>query len=118
MTFTKDELVAMGDLIDKADEVATMPADELQQKIDQVVADKPELGQIVSSMTPDIVQQAAEDYKGQMETVLQETLDKAGVSDVESLDDDFVSEEIVKEPVVMNVQLDLGAYLTNAVKQV
>lgn len=117
MTFTKDELVAMGDLIDKADEVATMPADELQQKIDQVVADKPELGQIVSGMTPDIVQQAAEDYKGQMEAVLQETLDKAGVSDVESLDDDFVSEEIVKEPVVMNVQLDLGTYLTNAVNK-
>lgn len=117
MTFNKNELVAMGDLIDKADEVATMPADELQQKIDQVVADKPELGQIVSGMTPDIVQQAAEDYKGQMETVLQETLDKAGVSDVESLDDDFVSEEIVKEPVVMNVQLDLGAYLTDAVNK-
>ncbi len=29
MTFNKNELVAMGDLIDKAQEVATMPADEL-----------------------------------------------------------------------------------------
>lgn len=117
MTFTKDEVLAMGDLIDKADEVATMPADELQQKIDQVVADKPELGQIVSGMTPDIVQQAAEDYKGQMEEVLTDL----GVTK-EDIAQGIIPENIEtvvvkKEPVVMNVQLDLGTYLTDAVNK-
>lgn len=117
MTFTKDEVLAMGDLIDKADEVATMPADELQQKIDQVVADKPELGQIVSGMTPDIVQQAAEDYKGQMEEVLTDL----GVTKEDiargNIPENIETVVVKKEPVVMNVQLDLGTYLTDAVNK-
>lgn len=117
MTFTKDELVAMGDLIDKADEVATMPADELQQKIDQVVADKPELGQIVSGMTPDIVQQAAEDYKGQMEEVLTDLgVTKEDIAQG-NIPEDIETVVVKKEPVVMNVQLDLGTYLTDAVNK-
>ena len=117
MTFTKDEVLAMGDLIDKADEVATMPADELQQKIDQVVADKPELGQIVSGMTPDIVQQAAEDYKGQMEEVL--TVLGVTKEDIAqgNIPEDIETVVVKKEPVVMNVQLDLGTYLTDAVNK-
>lgn len=117
MTFTKDELVAMGDLIDKADEVATMPADELQQKIDQVVADKPELGQIVSGMTPDIVQQAAEDYKGQMEEVLTDLGVTKEDIDQGTIRDDIENVVVEKEPVVMNVQMNLGTYLTNAVNK-
>ena len=117
MTFSKNELVAMDDLITKAQEVQDMDQGAFDTKVEQIVAEKPELKQVVSGLTLDAVQQAAEDYKGQMEAVLQETLDKAGVSDVESLDDDFVSEKIVKEPVVMNVQLDLGTYLTDAVNK-
>lgn len=117
MTFTKDEVLAMGDLIDKADEVATMPADELQQKIDQVVADKPELGQIVSGMTPDIVQQAAQDYKGQMEEVLTDLgVTKEDIAQG-NIPEDIETVVVKKEPVVMNVQLDLGAYLTDAVNK-
>lgn len=117
MTFTKDEVLAMGDLIDKADEVATMPADELQQKIDQVVADKPELGQIVSGMTPDIVQQAAEDYKGQMEEVLTDLgVTKENIAQG-NIPEDIETVVVKKEPVVMNVQLDLGTYLTDAVNK-
>lgn len=117
MTFTKDEVLAMGDLIDKADEVATMPADELQQKIDQVVADKPELGQIVSGMTPDIVQQAAEDYKGQMEEVLTDLgVTKEDIAQG-NIPEDIETVVVKKEPVVMNVQLDLGTYLTDAVNK-
>ena len=117
MTFTKDEVLAMGDLIDKADEVATMPADELQQKIDQVVADKPELGQIVSGMTPDIVQQAAEDYKGQMEEVLTDLgVTKEDIAQG-NIREDIETVVVKKEPVVMNVQLDLGTYLTDAVNK-
>ena len=117
MTFTKDEVLAIGDLIDKADEVATMPADELQQKIDQVVADKPELGQIVSGMTPDIVQQAAEDYKGQMEEVLTDLgVTKEDIAQG-NIPEDIENVVVKKEPVVMNVQLDLGTYLTDAVNK-
>lgn len=117
MTFTKDEVLAMGDLIDKADEVATMPADELQQKIDQVVADKPELGQIVSGMTPDIVQQAAEDYKGQMEEVLTDLgVTKEAIAQG-NIPENIETVVVKKEPVVMNVQLDLGTYLTDAVNK-
>lgn len=117
MTFNKNELVAMGDLIDKAQEVATMPADELQQKIDQVVAGKPELEQMVSGMTPEDVKQAAQGYQSQVQEVMDKVLADAGVDSPADLDDDFKSTPVEKEPVVMNVQLDLGTYLTDAVNK-
>lgn len=117
MSFNKNELVAMGDLIDKAQEVATMPADELQQKIDQVVAGKPELEQMVSGMTPEDVKQAAQGYQSQVQEVMDKVLADAGVDSPADLDEDFESTPVEKEPVTMNVQLDLGTYLTDAVNK-
>lgn len=117
MSFTKDELVAMGDLIDKAQKVVDMPDDELKQKIEQVVADKPELEQVVSGMTPDIVQQAAQEYKGQMEEVLTDLGVTKEDIDQGNIPDDIETVVVEKEPVVMNVQMNLGTYLTNAVNK-
>lgn len=113
MTFTKDELLVMSDLLDEIAEVGTMTDEQIQEKIDQVVADKPELEQLASGMTPDAVRDAAADYQVQVEEVLTEI----GVTkdEIAGLPADFESTEITKDPVLMNVAVDLGAYYDKAV---
>ena len=116
MTFSKDELVLMDDLINKAQEVQDMDQDAFDTKVEQIVAEKPELKQVVSGLTLDAVQQAAQDYQGQMEDILTEIgVDR---SDIATLPDDYTSQETTdKEPVLMNVAVNLGTYLTNAVNK-
>ncbi len=116
MTFSKDELVLMDDLINKAQEVQDMDQDAFDTKMEQIVAEKPELKQVVSGLTLDAVQQAAQDYQGQMEDILTEIgVDR---SDIATLPDDYTSQETTdKEPVLMNVAVNLGTYLTNAVNK-
>lgn len=113
MTFTKDELLVMSDLLDEIAEVGTMTDEQIQEKIDQVVAGKPELEQLASGMTPDAVRDAAADYQVQVEEVLTEI----GVTkdEIAGLPADFESTEITKDPVLMNVAVDLGAYYDKAV---
>lgn len=113
MTFTKDELLVMSDLLDEIAEVGTMTDEQIQEKIDQVVAGKPELEQLASGMTPDAVRDAAADYQVQVEEVLTEigvTKDEIAV-----LPAYFESTEITKDPVLMTVAVDLGAYYDKAV---
>ena len=116
MTFSKDELVLMDDLINKAQEVQDMDQDAFDTKMEQIVAEKPELKQVVSGLTLDAVQQAAQDYQGQMEDILTEIgVDR---SDIATLPDDYTSQETTdKEPVLMNVAVNLGTYLTTAVNK-
>ena len=68
MTFSKDELVLMDDLINKAQEVQDMDQDAFDTKVEQIVAEKPELKQVVSGLTLDAVQQAAQDYQARWRT--------------------------------------------------
>lgn len=114
MTFTKDEVLAMGDLLSKVEEVKDMSDKEIQDKIDQVVADKPELEQVVSGMTPGAVRDAAADYQTQVEDVLTDL----GVSKEDiaqgNIPDDIENVVVEKEPVLMNVAVDLGAYYDQA----
>ena len=117
MSFTKDEVLAMGDLLTKVEEVQKMDPQEIQDKIDQVVAEKPELEQVVSGMTPEAVKQAAEDYKAQVQEVVDKVLADAGVSDPADLQEDFVSKPVVKDPVVMTVSMDLSAYYNKSVEK-
>ena len=106
MEFTIADVSVMEALLNKIDEVQNMPNEELQNKIDQVVADKPELEQVISGMTPEAIKEAAGSYhkdlneiKGQVEEAL-----NSGDSSV-----------IIKsEPVLMNVQMDLSKYLNDA----
>ena len=106
MEFTIADVSVMEALLNKIDEVQNMPNEELQNKIDQVVADKPELEQVISGMTPEAIKEAAGSYhkdlneiKGQVEGAL-----NSGDSSV-----------IIKsEPVLMNVQMDLSKYLNDA----
>ena len=93
-----------------------MDQDAFDTKMEQIVAEKPELKQVVSGLTLDAVQQAAQDYQGQMEDILTEIgVDR---SDIATLPDDYTSQETTdKEPVLMNVAVNLGTYLTNAVNK-
>lgn len=113
MTFTKDELLVMSDLLDEIAEVGTMPDEQIQEKIDQVVAGKPELEQLASGMTPDAVRDAAADYQVQVEEVLTEI--SVTKDEIAGLLVDFESTEITKDPVLMTVAVDLGAYYDKAV---
>lgn len=112
MSFTKDELLVMSDLLDKVAEVKDMSDEQIQEKIDQIVAEKPELEQVASGMTPGAVRDAATDYQAQVEDVLTEI----GVTkdEIAGLPDDFESPEITNDPVLMNVAVDLGAYYDKA----
>ena len=115
MSFTKDELLAMDELLNKAEQVKGMSDKEIQDKIDQVVAEKPELEQVVSGMTPEAVRDAAADYQTQVEDVLTDIgVDRGNIA---SLPDDYTSTEITKEPVLMNVAMDLGAYYDQAMEK-
>lgn len=115
MSFTKDELLAMDDLLTKVEELKNMSDKDIQDKIDQVVAEKPELEQVVSGMTPEAVRDAAADYQTQVENVFTDIgVDRNNIA---SLPDDYTSTEISKEPVLMNVAMDLGAYYDQAVEK-
>ena len=116
MSFKKDELLAMGDLLEKIETVNNMKPDEIQQKINQVAAENPEFEQAIKGMTPDAVLNAASDYQTQVE----EILDEIGVTKedidagLDNWDNDQVSNPVIKEPVLMNVQMDLGKYFIDA----
>lgn len=112
MSFSKDELLVMSDLLDKVDEVKKMSDEQIQEKIDQIVAEKPELGQVASGMTPSAVRDAATDYQKQVEDVL--TAIDVSKDEIAGLDEDYTSTEITKDPVLMNVAVDLGAYYDKA----
>ena len=66
-------------------------------------------------MTPEAVRDAAADYQTQVEDVLTDIgVDRGNIA---SLPDDYTSTEITKEPVLMNVAMDLGAYYDQAMEK-
>lgn len=113
MSFSKDELLTMDDLLGKIDQVRDMTDEEIQNKIDQVVAQKPELEQVVSGMTPEAIKEAATGYQEQVEKIFTDI--GVGRNHISSLPDDYNSAEITKDPVVMAVSMDLSAYYNKAV---
>lgn len=110
MSFSQEDLPVMEDLLTKIEEVQKMDPQEIQDKIDQVVAEKPELAQVVSGMTPDAILEAAGSYKEELTQIKDE---------VQQAVDSGVTGPIVieKEPVLMNVAMDLGAYYDQAVEK-
>lgn len=106
-TFTAEELPVMEDLLSKIDQVKGMSEQEIQDKIDEIVAEKPELEQVVKGLTYEAIQGAADSYKNDL-TEIKTEVEKA-VGEGQS------SVVIDKEPVVMSVAMDLGKYLQMAV---
>lgn len=106
-TFTAEELPVMEDLLSKIDQVKGMSEQEIQDKIDEIVAEKPELEQVVKGLTYEAIQDAADSYKNDL-TEIKTEVEKA-VGEGQS------SVVIDKEPVVMSVAMDLGEYLQMAV---
>lgn len=115
MTFTKAELETMNDLLDKIEQVGGMTDKEIQDKIDQVVAERPELEQIASGMTPEAVQEAAKGYQTQVEGIFTEI--DVSKDNIASLPDSYTSKEVTKDPVLMNVAVDLSAYYEKAMEK-
>ena len=107
MTFTAEELPVMEDLLSKIDKVQGMSEQEIQDKIDEIVAEKPELEQVVKGLTYEAIQDAADSYKNDL-TEIKTEVEKA-------VDEGQSSVVIDKEPVVMSVAMDLGEYLQMAV---
>lgn len=109
MTFKKDEVLAMGDLLSKIEQVQGMSDQEIKDKIDQVVADKPELKQLASGMTPKAVKEAATGYQTQVEGILTDLgVDKDNIEG--TIPENIETVEVKREPVLMNVAVDLGKY--------
>lgn len=106
-TFTAEELPVMEDLLSKIDQVQGMSEQEIQDKIDEIVAEKPELEQVVKGLTYEAIQDAADSYKNDL-TEIKTEVEKA-------VDEGQSSVVIDKEPVVMSVAMDLGEYLQMAV---
>ena len=106
MEFTSADVPVMQELLNKIDEVQKMSNEELQNKIDQVVADKPELGQVISGMTPEAIKEAAGSYQKDLNEI-KEKVEGALSSGGSSV-------TIESEPVLMNVQMDLSKYFIDA----
>lgn len=107
MTFTADDLDVISDLLDKVGQVADkeqMSDQEIQDKINEIVAEKPELEQVVKGLTVDAIRDAAVSYGNELAEIKEK---------VEVLNPGE-SVKIDKEPVVMSVAMDLGAYFNQA----
>lgn len=110
MEFSAADLPVMEALLTKIEEVEDMNLQEIQDKIDQVVAEKPELAQVVSGMTPDAILEAAGSYQEELTQIkdqVQQAVDSGATGPI----------VIKKKPVLMNVAMDLGAYYDQAVKK-
>lgn len=110
MEFSQEDLPVMEDLLTKIEEVQEMDLQEIQEKIDQVKDEKPELAQVVSGMTPDAILEAAGSYQEELTQIkdqVQQAVDSGATGPI----------VIKKKPVLMNVAMDLGAYYDQAVKK-
>ena len=108
MTFKVEDLDVINDLLDKVGQVADetqMSDQEIQDKINEIVAEKPELEQVVEGLTVDAIRDAAVSY-GKELTEIKEKVEVLNPGE---------SVEVNKEPVLMNVALNLDKYLEMAV---
>ena len=108
MTFAAEDLDVITDLLDKVGQVADkeqMSDQQIQDKIDEIVAEKPELEQVVKGLTVDAIRDAAVSYGNEL-TEIKEKVEALNPGE---------SVKIDKEPVVMSVAMDLGEYLQMAV---
>ncbi len=108
MTFAAEDLDVITDLLDKVGQVADkeqMSDQQIQDKIDEIVAEKPELEQVVKGLTVDAIRDAAVSYGNEL-TEIKEKVEVLNPGE---------SVKIDKEPVVMSVAMDLGEYLQMAV---
>lgn len=119
VTFNKDELLTMNDLLTKVEEVVgdgdEAALDKIGQKLEDLKESNPELSQVLDGMTPEAVLDAAKDYEAQVEKIFTDlNVDR---NDIENtVDDDYKGSVELDNPVVMNVQMDLSKYYDRAVE--
>lgn len=110
MTFTAGDLDVIDDLLNKVNQVTDenqMSDQAILDKINAIVAQNPELEQVVSGLTVDAIRDAATSYGNELTNIKSEIQNAvaAGESSV-------VIEK--KDPVTMNVAMDLDEYLSQA----
>lgn len=117
MDITGTDLAAMEKLIQKAEELQGKTSEEVQQIVDNYVAEKPELEKVISGMTAENIQEAARDYQEQLEAVKETVLETAEINEETGevvIPDGGVSVSRPAAPVAMWVTLDLGSYYDEA----
>lgn len=95
-------------LIQKAEQLGNMSIEEINERKDQYIKDNPKLEQALSGMTAENIQQAAKEYKTQLETELKPVVKEENVGKVV---------EVKVEATTMNVAIDLEGYLEDADKR-
>ena len=116
VTFNKDELLTMNDLLTKVEEVVgdddAVAIENIKDKLNDLKESNPELSQVLEGMKPEAVLDAAKDYQEQVEKIFTDL----GVEreDIENVEPNFEGSVELDNPVVMNVQMDLNEYYKQA----
>lgn len=105
LVLTRDDLDSLNYLVDKANEIVTeMTNDEIQDMMDDFIAQNPGLEQAAAGLTVENVKEAAGTYGKQLEGLQNQvdgaTPDESGNISIQA-----------PEPIVMTVKVDLGQYL-------
>ena len=105
LVLTRDDLDSLNYLVDKANEIVTeMTNDEIQDMMDDFIAQNPGLEQAAAGLTVENVKEAAGTYGEQLEGLQNQvdgaTPDESGNISIQA-----------PEPIVMTVKVDLGQYL-------
>ena len=105
LVLTRDDLDSLNYLVDKANEIVTeMTNEEIQDMMDDFIAQNPGLEQAAAGLTVENVKEAAGTYGEQLEGLQNQvdgaTPDESGNISIQA-----------PEPIVMTVKVDLGQYL-------
>lgn len=110
LVLTTDDLDSLNYLVDKANEIVTgMTNEEIQDMMDDFIAQNPGLEQAAAGLTVENVKEAAGTYGEQLEGLQNQvnsaTPDESGNISIQA-----------PEPIVMTVKVDLGQYLAQIMK--
>lgn len=108
LSLSPTEQEALGELIDKAHEVAyDWGPDKIEEKLKQYKKENPEVGKVLDGMTPDDIQEAVKDYHTQLQDIK---------TQVDSAEKDGEGNVVLEDvaPTMTEVPLDLGVYYQQA----
>lgn len=110
LVLTTDDLDSLNYLVDKANKIVTeMTNEEIQDMMDDFIAQNPGLEQAAAGLTVENVKEAAGTYGEQLEGLQNQvnsaTPDESGNISIQA-----------PEPIVMTVKVDLGQYLAQIMK--
>lgn len=109
LSLSPTEQEALGELIDKAHEVAyNWDTDKIEKKLEEYKKENPELAQVVDGMTAGDIKEAVKDYHTQLNDIK---------TQVDSAEKDGEGNVVLEDvaPTMTEVPLDLGVYYQQAI---